>query len=135
MERLGLYPQLRAELWRGIDSTSNFSLDFESDVTRAFVRLMQAISAAKTSGDESDLPNLEHIMRYSPGEIHYTHEITQQAAAEAWAAIVVRTGLIKEYMKPQTDGGESKIVAMLADTNPLINKAALEAIRLGLGGK
>lgn len=128
LQRLGLYPQLRSDLWTGVDRNSHPNLSANSQ--RIFIQLIMAIEAAKVSGDATDLDNLENIMEAKPESVHYLHEVTQQKAAEAWAAIVVRTGLITQYMKPQPNGQQAKIMEMLANTNPILNKAALEALRL-----
>ena len=125
IQRMG-YPERRAALWSGFSDNADPNLQNET----LFVPLMKAITAAQYGGDEEDLPRLERIMRVTPNFVHFSHEITQQAAAEAWADIVVRTGLITRYLRPEADGQESKISRMLADTNPILNAAALKALRL-----
>jgi hypothetical protein len=88
-------------------------------------------------GSPEDLPELERLMNESPawGDLHYRHEQAYFAAPEAWARIVVRSGLFAAYARPSmgADGAPvpSTLQKMLTSKDkPLLVAAALRAMAL-----
>ncbi|MBI4064344.1 MAG: AAA family ATPase [Elusimicrobia bacterium] len=118
-----------------------------------FSEVMAGILIAGESGGGTESALLERLMEVDPQYVNNVHEVTQQAAAEAWGKIAVRTGKIEEYLRGQPDAQgqpqppyaelrgtlarqeagpqqKSKIVQMLTSVNPILNIAAIEAMRL-----
>ncbi len=128
--RTGALPDLAEKVRRALKENLSNELNYK--------RIQPAIHVAGAAGDERYLPMLERLMRINPesgSQVNFIHEGTQHDAAEAWARIVHREGLTTEFLTQprETAAGDAApplLQAWLIDTNPLINIAALEALRL-----
>lgn len=123
--RLSAFDRARDELrsWLGGDLTKDADC----------FKMNAAIEAAGEAGGTAELPLLEAIFGANPQSVSYGHEISQAAAASAWARIVVRTGQWRRYATEPEGGGPKplpRLQRMLADPHPIVNKAALETFTL-----
>ncbi len=98
-----------------------------------YARMSAAIKTAGAAGTPEDLPGLERVLRADPERVGEPHAMSQSEAAAAWAKIVFRSGLWKDYATvPESGGGKPlpRLQRMLADRNPYVNQAALETLKL-----
>jgi len=92
------------------------------------------LTAEKTGGAEV-LPALERIMDQDPNGIGSNHEQMYFSTPEAWAKVLIRSGLFAEYARKSigADGAPalSRLEKMLVSKDrPLLVSAALRAIAL-----
>ncbi|MDE2491245.1 MAG: ATP-dependent Clp protease ATP-binding subunit, partial [Elusimicrobia bacterium] len=129
----------RAGLTQGVSAGIKKYLDergvAQDDETWAV--MLAYVLALEKAGRPEDLPELERLMSVPPGysQLHYRHEQAYFAAPEAWARIVVRSGLFASYARPTLgpDGAPepSRLQRMLTDKeHPVMGAAALRAMAL-----
>ncbi|MBI4375269.1 MAG: AAA family ATPase [Elusimicrobia bacterium] len=126
VKRLGAFASVRNESRTWISGGLGDSINFS--------RMVSAVEVIGEAGSARDMPLLERLMELNPAQVNAAHEMTQQLAARAWARRAIALGLMGGLMSaepgPDHVDQPSRIAKMLTDTNPIVNTAALEALRL-----
>ena len=125
----------RTGAWDLVEADARRALRERMSDSGNFARMITAVMTAGAAGDESDLTRLEELLRSDPSVVNYVHEMSQHESASAWARLVHDLGLTERYLtlaRPAPVGQPALPIlqAMLVDTNPIVNEAAMEVLRL-----